>query len=89
MLSCKDCLFPDVKAESLKPARAASVDSVAGSLEPGKSADILIRDGGLRTIAVFCGGEPMFMLTFLNDPVPVRGEFSTPAFPRRSRAVFR
>ena len=46
-----------VCAASKNPARAAAIDSVAGSLEPGKSADILVWDADLRTIAVFAGGE--------------------------------
>ena len=47
-----------VRAASQNPARAVAIDSVAGSLEPGKNADILIWDADLRTIAVFTGGEP-------------------------------
>jgi len=46
-----------VRAASLNPARAASIDSTVGSLEPGKSADILIWDADLRTVAVFAAGE--------------------------------
>ena len=48
-----------VRAATLNPARAVSVDSVTGSLEPGKSADILIWDADLRTIAVFFGDGPI------------------------------
>ena len=48
-----------VRAASLNPARAASIDSIAGSLEPGKSADILIWDEDFRTVAVFIAGEPI------------------------------
>ena len=47
-----------VRAATQNPARAVSIDSVTGSLESGKSADILIWDAGLRTVAVFIGGEP-------------------------------
>ena len=46
-----------VRAASINPARAVSIDSVAGCLEPGKIADILIWDADLRTVAVFIGGE--------------------------------
>ena len=46
-----------VRAATQNPACASSIDSVAGSLEPGKSADILIWDSDLRAIAVFAGGE--------------------------------
>jgi len=48
-----------VRSASLNPARAASIDSVTGSLEPGKSADILIWDADLRAIAVFICGKPV------------------------------
>ena len=48
-----------VSAATRNPARAASIDSMVGSLEPGKSADILIWDADLRTVAVFVGGEPV------------------------------
>jgi N-acetylglucosamine-6-phosphate deacetylase len=49
-----------VRAASQNPARAAAVDSVAGSLEPGKRADILIWDADLRTIDVFVCGKSLF-----------------------------
>ena len=48
-----------VRAATQNPARAATIDSTVGSLEPGKSADILIWDADLRTVAVFVGGEPI------------------------------
>ena len=48
-----------VRAAAQNPARAASINSAVGSLEPGKSADILIWDSDLRSIAVFAGGEPV------------------------------
>jgi len=46
-----------VRAASQNPARAVFIDSVTGSLEPGKSADIQIWDADLSTIAVFANGE--------------------------------
>jgi len=49
-----------IRAASKNPACIASIDSVAGSLEPGKSADILIWDAELRTIAVFVAGERVY-----------------------------
>jgi len=48
-----------VKAATQNPARAVSIDQITGRLEPGKSADILIWDANLHTIAVFVGGEPI------------------------------
>ena len=46
-----------VRAATQNPARAVSINSIAGSLEPGKSADFLVWDSDLRTIAVFAGGN--------------------------------
>jgi len=48
-----------VRAASLNPTRAVSIDSITGSLEPGKKADIMIWDADLVAIAVFAGGAPL------------------------------
>jgi len=46
-----------VRAASYNPAKATSLSSVIGSLEPGKIADILVLDADLHTLAVFAGGQ--------------------------------
>ena len=46
-----------VRASSYNPARAAAIISDAGSLKPGKSADILILDSALEVKAVFAAGS--------------------------------
>ena len=52
-------LVDAVRAASYNPARAVSIDSEVGSLERGKTADILIMDSDLNVMAVFAGGEAL------------------------------
>jgi N-acetylglucosamine-6-phosphate deacetylase len=46
-----------IRAASLNPARAAGIDDIVGSLEPGKNADILIWRPDLSQAAVWAGGK--------------------------------
>ena len=52
-------LVDAVRAASFNPASAVGISSVAGSLEPGKCADVLIMDADLRVVAVYVGGEAL------------------------------
>ena len=54
-------LVDAVRAASYNPARAVSISFDVGSLEPGKTADILIMDADLRVIAVFAAGVRIAM----------------------------
>ena len=46
-----------LRAATFNPADSVSIAAETGSLEPGKDADILIMDAGLRLLDVFIGGE--------------------------------
>jgi N-acetylglucosamine-6-phosphate deacetylase len=46
-----------IRMASLTPAERAGVADLAGSLEPGKLADVLILGSHLEVRAVYAGGE--------------------------------
>jgi N-acetylglucosamine-6-phosphate deacetylase len=45
-----------IRMATLTPARRAGIDRITGSLEPGKQADVLVLDKGLRVKRVFVRG---------------------------------
>jgi len=56
-----DCPLPEAVAmASLNPASLLGIDHEAGSLDPGKIADLWIADHDLETIAVFGQGRKIF-----------------------------
>jgi N-acetylglucosamine-6-phosphate deacetylase len=46
-----------IRASTLNPAKAARIGGEAGSLSPGRRADIVVWDKDLKTRAVFVGGQ--------------------------------
>ena len=60
MKAATSASLPDViRMASLTPAERAGVAAEAGSLTPGKRADVLVLDPRLRVKRVFLSGEPL------------------------------
>ena len=48
-----------IKAATINPARSIGIDTVVGSLETGKQADVLIVDQDLNLRSVILGGKAL------------------------------